>query len=356
MYTRCMQVNTSAALVREAVRKLVSAGLDPDEFLHEVSARIRRAVPHDSSAWMTLDPDTLLPSGALQYDKSPEVIRLLLRNELLDGDVQSLAELARRTSPVAALSQLDAGSAANSPRVQQILRPAGIGDELRMMLRVGGSTWGLGVICRELGSSAFDADERTFLADIAPDIAEGLRRGLSHRPDPDAAILVPGVVAFDLQGQVVSTTAEADRMTALMSGDVTSMLYAVAIAASHHDGASARVRLTDGQWLLLQGGRMYGTPIDSAQVTVALVPAPRADLTSVLLRLHRLSAREREVAELLMHGGRTDEIAARLYISNHTLRDHVKAIFTKVGARSRSELTALVSDHTSPPFAAATHH
>jgi DNA-binding CsgD family transcriptional regulator len=351
-----MHIDTSAALAREAVRKLVGGGLDPDEFLHEVSARIRRVVPNDSSAWMTLDPDTMLPSGALQYDKSPEVIRVLWRNELLDGDVQTLPELAARSSPVAALSQLDAGSAANSPRVQQILRPAGLGDELRVMLRVGGSTWGVGVICRELGSSDFDADERTFFAGIATDIAEGLRRGLSRRPDPDAAILVPGVVAFDLQGRVVSTTAEADRMTALMSGDATSMLYAVAISASRHDSASARVRLTDGQWLLLQGGRMYGAPNDSAQVTVAIAPAPQPDLTSVLLRLYRLSAREREVAELLMHGGRTDEIAARLYISQHTLRDHVKAIFTKVGARSRSELTALVSDYASPELAAATRH
>ena len=61
-----MHVDTSAALAREAVRKLIGGGLDPDEFLHEVSARVRRVVPHDSSAWMTLDPDTLLPNGALQ--------------------------------------------------------------------------------------------------------------------------------------------------------------------------------------------------------------------------------------------------------------------------------------------------
>lgn len=351
-----MHVDTSAALAREAVRKLASGGLDPDEFLHEVSARIRRVVPHDSSAWMTLDPDTMLPSGALQYDKSPEIIRVLWRNELLDGDVQSLAELARRPSPVAALSQLDAGSSANSPRVQQILRPAGLGDELRVMLRVGGSTWGLGVLCRELGSSDFDADERTLLAGIATDIAEGLRRGLSRRPDPDAASLLPGVVAFDLQGQVVSTTAEAARTTALMSGDATSTLYAVAIGASHRDGASARVRLTDGRWILLQGGRMHGAPDGSPQVSVVLAPAPQPDLTSVLLRLHALSAREREVADLLLRGRPTNDIAAQLYISHHTLRDHVKAIFTKVGARSRAELTALVSDSAPPESAAATQH
>jgi DNA-binding CsgD family transcriptional regulator len=87
---------------------------------------------------------------------------------------------------------------------------------------------------------------------------------------------------------------------------------------------------------------MHGAPKDSAQVTVALVPAGRADITSILLRLHGLSARERQVAELLMLGLRTDEIAARLHLSRHTLRDHIKAIFAKVGATSRSELMAMV--------------
>jgi len=47
-------------------------------------------------------------------------------------------------------------------------------------------------------------------------------------------------------------------------------------------------------------------------------------------------------------GPRADEIAARLHISRHTLRDHVKAIFAKVGAKSRSELTALVGGPPAP--------
>src|SRR3569623_1246814 len=103
-----MHVATPVVLAREAMRKLVGASLDPDVFLHEVSALIHRVVPHDSSAWMTLDPDTMLPSGTLLCDKSPEMVRVLWRNELLDGDVQSLAELARKPSPIAALSQLAA--------------------------------------------------------------------------------------------------------------------------------------------------------------------------------------------------------------------------------------------------------
>jgi DNA-binding CsgD family transcriptional regulator len=305
---------------------------------------------------MTLDPDSMLSTGTLEAQKSPELDRALWRNELLDdGDVHKLAELATRPSPVTAMSQLDAASAANSRRVQLILRPAGIGDGLRLMLRTNGSMWGHAGIYRELGARDFDDDERALLAMLADDIAEGLRCSLSRRPEPGAAVLVPSVVAFDGQGRVVSATAEASRVMALMPGDVTATLYAVAIGANLRDRASARVRLTDGRWLLLQGGRMHGAGNDSARpiaVTVSLVPAPRADLTSLLLRLHALSARQREVAQLLISGLRTDEIAAQLHISPHTLRDHVKAIFTKVGVQGRAELMALVSDYVSPDLSA----
>ena len=42
-------------------------------------------------------------------------------------------------------------------------------------------------------------------------------------------------------------------------------------------------------------------------------------------------------------GPATDEVATRLTISRHTVRDHVKAIFAKAGVSSRPELTALVT-------------
>jgi DNA-binding NarL/FixJ family response regulator len=50
-----------------------------------------------------------------------------------------------------------------------------------------------------------------------------------------------------------------------------------------------------------------------------------------------LSAREVEVLLLLDEHLGTDEIARRLYISEHTVRSHVKSLLRKLGASSRGE-------------------
>jgi LuxR family maltose regulon positive regulatory protein len=50
-----------------------------------------------------------------------------------------------------------------------------------------------------------------------------------------------------------------------------------------------------------------------------------------------LSARELEVLLLLDRHLGTDEIAQRLFISEHTVRSHVKSLLAKLGVSSRRE-------------------
>jgi len=55
----------------------------------------------------------------------------------------------------------------------------------------------------------------------------------------------------------------------------------------------------------------------------------------------RLSGREREVLGLLAQGAANKEIAARLYITERTVKAHVASIFNKLGVSSRAEAVAV---------------
>jgi DNA-binding NarL/FixJ family response regulator len=50
-----------------------------------------------------------------------------------------------------------------------------------------------------------------------------------------------------------------------------------------------------------------------------------------------LSEREREVLELMAAGETNREIAARLYLSPHTVKEHTSSLYRKLGARNRAE-------------------
>ena len=51
----------------------------------------------------------------------------------------------------------------------------------------------------------------------------------------------------------------------------------------------------------------------------------------------RLTTREREVLELLADGATNREIAGRLVLSPHTVKEHTSALYRKLGVRNRAE-------------------
>jgi DNA-binding NarL/FixJ family response regulator len=65
---------------------------------------------------------------------------------------------------------------------------------------------------------------------------------------------------------------------------------------------------------------------------------PGRFIRSTSLESDRLSSREQEVVDLVVRGASTRQISQTLYISEYTVRDHLKNTFGKVGVRGRRAL------------------
>jgi DNA-binding CsgD family transcriptional regulator len=65
----------------------------------------------------------------------------------------------------------------------------------------------------------------------------------------------------------------------------------------------------------------------------------------------KLTAREREVADLVATGLSNREIASQLFISKRTVDAHVEHIFTKLGLSSRVHLALMLRAHVPRPRA-----
>ena len=74
---------------------------------------------------------------------------------------------------------------------------------------------------------------------------------------------------------------------------------------------------------------------------VAVVVEPVAVAEKELPDTSMLTPREREVLELLLEGKQRNEIAAKLYISENTVKKNISSIYSKLGVTSRNELFAL---------------
>lgn len=104
--------------------------------------------------------------------------------------------------------------------------------------------------------------------------------------------------------------------------------------------------LSDGSVLGCEIFRVGGEAgVHGVAVLALLQPLPA--LPSLFLEAfctrHSLTPREQEVIGLLLEGLGTSQMADRLSISEHTIRDHLKRLYRKTGTRSRSELLSVLS-------------
>ncbi|MBO0689609.1 MAG: helix-turn-helix transcriptional regulator [Candidatus Dormibacteraeota bacterium] len=95
-----------------------------------------------------------------------------------------------------------------------------------------------------------------------------------------------------------------------------------------------------GAWLTLRGSILEGGP--EPRVAILIEPARDADLLPMALDAYGLTDREREVTALIVRGLSAPAVGRTLFLSPWTVKDHLKAIFDKVGVSSRAELVAAI--------------
>ena len=72
------------------------------------------------------------------------------------------------------------------------------------------------------------------------------------------------------------------------------------------------------------------------------------ELRAAAPRRRGLTLRETEIAHFILEGHANEAIARRLGITLATVKEHVTAIYRKVGAQSRAEFFALVFGRARP--------
>lgn len=345
---------TAEGRAREDLLRCSTRGLDVTDFFEESGRILRRAVGFDGFCSMTVDPATMLLTSHIAHDSvRPEDVPRLGRNEFLEEDVNKFAVLARAPRPSGVLTEATEQRPERSPRYREILQPNGFGDELRFALLDGGTCWGWIALYRHPSSGPFEESAAAFVASVSQPLAEGVRRAILLTAAPiEEAPDAPGLILLGPGGGVEAVTPAAEHwltrliVTAPPEGDlpslVTNVAYRALLAARGGPAGAARVRVptSDGGWVTVHGS-VVGDP-EQGRTAVILEPARAPEIAPIIVAAYGLSPREREVTQLVLLGLSTAEIARRLYLSEYTVQDHLKAVFAKVGVRSRRELVAHV--------------
>jgi DNA-binding CsgD family transcriptional regulator len=334
---------------RERLELLSGSQLDGDARRLEAIHELRRVIGFDRWCWPTADPAALVPLGGIaEHDYGPAVPRGL-ELEYSGSDFATMDGVARRDQPAGSLAADTSGDLARSPRWDEVLQPVGIGDEAVVACRDAFGTWGWIKAYRDRGERPFAEGDLELLADAAPFLGVLLRRRLGEMGVPSVdPPLPPGVILLDGTLRTVGTTGDAQTWIGRLPGAALFASWGILppvvypVAARARSGEPARLaravdRTVDGRWVVIQASLLEA---DDAHVAVTLRGATPVETYDLFSRVYGLTRRERDVVAGLLAGFDTRALTQRLFISAHTVQDHLKSIFAKVGIHSRRELVA----------------
>ncbi|WP_174188671.1 LuxR C-terminal-related transcriptional regulator [Nocardia barduliensis] len=342
----------------------IAAAPDAHALFAETSARLRRIAPFDAAVWVATDPINGLTTAPVRVENLHEGgCGTYWESELFAEHVNLFRDLARAPVPVAGLRAVTGDQPSLSPLYRSFMCPRGFEDELRAVLRVDGQPWGQLSLFRERGRKPFRAADIEVVSALSTPMARRLR-SFAQPSQASAAHLTPtpGMLLFDRTGGLVSLDDQARHLLAQMPpGPMTTTATGIELplpvwilstaGRARLTGESSRIRIrsSTGRWLVCHASCLRDAEGRAGMTAMVIEPAKPSEVMSLVVAAYELTTREMEVTELIARGLSTGDIAAQLFLSAHTVRDHVKAVFDKVGVTSRGELVAkLFTDHYEP--------
>jgi DNA-binding CsgD family transcriptional regulator len=320
---------------------------------------LARVLPFGGHVFALTDPETEVGTSPLATvpDRFMEHLPGLIRRRYLT----TVNRWDRIHGPADSVRRATSGRVDESLLFREALGPLGVVDVASVVFRDRFGCWGWLDLWRLEGADPFADGELDLLAGVAPPITEGLRRCQARSfddPQPAPPRSGPAVLVLSPTLEVRAQTPETDAFLRTLlpteaghrpvpagAYNVAAQLLANEVGIDDRPPL-ARVRLVGGVWMTFRAARVEtDAPREGQDIAVTIEPTSPAERLLLYCRSHGLSDRETELLGLLVDGRDTKTVASAMFISEHTVQDHLKSIFDKTGARNRRTLLSRVTGH-----------
>lgn len=337
---------------RERLERICASGGDARALRAQLLGEIGQVVGFDAYAWLLTDPETCVGSTPLANVPHLADLPRLIRLRYLT-DVNRWTRL--DALPVARLQDVTHGDASRSLLWRELLRDYGIGDVASVVFRDRFGCWSFLELWRSGTGARFTSAEAAFLTDITAVVTRALRRTQAEtfmvRGSPDRPRVGPVVLllscALDVLAQtpdtqeylrVILPPTDGDAPIPASAYNVAAQLLAVE-AGIDQNVPSSRLHLSDGLWVTMRAARIGDRmPLEQRDIAVTIEETSPSDRTAVFTRAFGFTARESELLGHLVSGRDTRDVARRMFLSEHTVQDHLKSVFAKTFTNSRRTL------------------
>lgn len=174
----------------------------------------------------------------------------------------------------------------------------------------------------------------------APDGETAVAMAAEHQPDVMLMdVTMPGIGGVEATRQIRAANPDVKVVMLTMHADQEVVVDAIRAGASGYlvkDSAIAEI--ADAVRMAADGN----TPLSPSLAASMLDEVRRAaDAPEEVLPERSVSKREEEVLQLIADGCSTSEVAAELFISQKTVKNHLASIYQKLEARDRTQAVLL---------------